>query len=141
MFLVKERIADMKQPISQWFIPMAIGAIIAFILNPLLALLLPDQAQPYAAVGILPIMIAVAWIVFHHVRPRQRLGWGCVAIGICLLALFTFSAWDAGIADPDAWSGDSGAAAFFFLIIFGIPYIVASLAMIGLGMFLLNRSV
>ncbi|EHK67608.1 hypothetical protein [Achromobacter arsenitoxydans] len=147
----------------KWLVSIVLGLLIGSasfgVTNPLLQVVFGLQqpaGAPYAplddtalermqiASAILYVLIAVAaaLLLARIANMRRRIGWGCAALGVMLLLTVPIALLQ---MDPALHTGggadarDANTALFFFLMIFGLPYLGGGLLLTIGGAVLIRK--
>lgn len=102
-----------------------------------------ERMQIASAVLYALIAVAVAVVLARISNLRRLIGWGCVVLGVMLLVTVPIALLQ---MDPGAHTGggagarDANTALFFFLLIFGLPYVGGGLLLTIGGAVLIRKS-
>lgn len=102
-----------------------------------------DRMHIAGAVLYALIAVAVALALSRIANLRRQIGWGCVVLGITLLAtmLIALLQMDPGVhGGSGADARDANTALFFFLLIFGLPYLGGGLLLTIGGTVLIRKN-
>ncbi|MGB3431406.1 hypothetical protein [Achromobacter sp.] len=147
----------------KWLASIAFGLLVAWasfgVVNPALQIAfgLTDPATPadmavinrmLIAASVVSLLIGVA-LVAALVRMqnfRRLIGWGCATLGAAVLLTLPAAllVMEPGVFDPAAGgkqaANDAYTALFFWALIFGLPYLVAGLALTIGGWVLIRKN-
>lgn len=90
--------------------------------------------------GVIAVVVAV--LLARISNMRRLIGWGCVVLGVILLVTVPIALlqMDPAVHGGGAGARDANTALFFFLLIFGLPYLGGGLLLTIGGAVLLRKS-
>lgn len=126
-----------KSTIADWGVPVATGLVFTY-LGYWPVQVLAGFNTPVAGVITLGLAAALIWLLARRVVPSRRVGWALVIVGLTIAA-YLLAALAPALFQDSPLHRDERAALGFFMLIFGIPGGLVSLALIIVGVVKLRR--